>query len=151
MVLDRPGGELDGAVADQFAVPARMDVSIREGVAGLRAAPTGTVVDALVGYGLRGSLRGTAAVLVRELEDWPAPVLSVDVPSGMDATSGRTSDDAVEPDRTLTLALPKTGLDAAPGEVVLADIGLPALVFRRAGIDNESPFTDGYWIELVSP
>jgi len=51
----------------------------------------------------------------------------------------------VRPGRTLTLALPKTGLAAAAtGELVLADIGIPAGVYERAGISYRTLFLDGY-------
>jgi NAD(P)H-hydrate epimerase len=77
------------------------------------------------------------------------PVVSLDVPSGMDATTGDAHGVRVHPDRTVTLALPKTGLDAAEGALYLADIGIPAAVYDRLDIDYESPFTDADWVELV--
>ena len=54
----------------------------------------------------------------------------------------------VRPERTLTLALPKTGLQRAPGELYVADIGIPPEVFRRIGVSFKSPFGRRYWVRL---
>jgi NAD(P)H-hydrate epimerase len=54
----------------------------------------------------------------------------------------------VRPERTLTLALPKTGLHRVPGELYLADIGIPPQVFQRIGVSFESPFGRRYWVRL---
>lgn len=99
-------------------------------------AGVGVVVDAIIGYSLGGAPRGAP----REMIDWigaqTAPVISLDVPSGIDATSGEAPGAHVLASTTLTLALPKTGLDvAAAGDLTLADIGIPREVYRRAGID----------------
>lgn len=96
----------------------------------------GLVVDAIIGYSLRGPPRDAA----RRMIDWSgaqsAPVISLDVPSGIDATTGNALGPHVHPAVTLTLALPKTGLAVATtGELWLADIGIPAEVYRRVGID----------------
>ena len=76
-------------------------------------------------------------------------VLSLDVPSGLDATTGEAPGPVVCPERTLTLALPKTGLWGLPGELYLADIGIPPEVYQRLGLSFELPFEKGYWIRLV--
>jgi NAD(P)H-hydrate epimerase len=66
----------------------------------------------------------------------PVPVIALDVPSGIDSTTGEALGAHVSAAATLTLALPKTGLDAAAvGELQLADIGIPAEVYRRIGVD----------------
>jgi NAD(P)H-hydrate epimerase len=151
VVLDRPAAELTGAAAEQWAVLDAMGVAA--------ATPDGDaspfdgaalVVDALVGYGLSGPLRGTAADLVERSGATDAPVLSLDVPSGVDATTGGAPGPAADPDRTLTLALPKTGLDGRAVDLVLADIGLPRVVFERAGVayPDPGPFTGGYRVRL---
>jgi NAD(P)H-hydrate epimerase len=61
-------------------------------------------------------------------------VLSLDVPSGLDATTGDVPGVVVQPERTLTLALPKTGLGALAGELYLADIGIPREVYHPLGL-----------------
>jgi len=98
------------------------------------------IVDALIGYSLAGPPRGTAAELIR-WANGSAPILSLDVPSGLDATTGEAPGEVARARWTMTLALPKTGLlDERAGELVLADIGIPEGVYRRAAIPYRTPF-----------
>ena len=110
-------------------------------------------IDAVIGYGTEGAPRGAARVLIEWTGQASALVLSLDVPSGLDATTGLSPGARVVADRTLTLALPKTGL-AAPevGELWLADIGIPSGVFREAGIIGVPPdlFGSAFRIPLQS-
>jgi len=107
------------------------------------------VVDALIGYSLRGAPRGKAAELIDLCNQYAARVLSLDVPSGLDATAGATPGRVVRPERTLTLALPKTGLTKVEGELWLADIGIPPEVYHRLGLSFAPPFERSYWRRLV--
>jgi NAD(P)H-hydrate epimerase len=75
------------------------------------------VLDALIGYSLRGDPAGRAAQLIEWTNGQRAPVLSLDSPSGLDVTTGRAGSPCVRATATMTLALPKTGLLAAPREV----------------------------------
>jgi len=97
------------------------------------------IVDALVGYSLRGAPAGATAVLVRAANKHGAPTLALDVPTGVDATTGEAIGDAVRADATLTLALPKTGLRTAAaaayvGELYLADISIPPELYARPSL-----------------
>lgn len=107
------------------------------------------VVDALIGYGLHGKPQGRTAELIDLCNQHATQILSPDVPSGLDATTGEAPGPVVRPDRTLTLALPKTGLQHVPGDLYLADIGIPPKVYHRLGLSFESPFRQGYWVHLV--
>jgi ADP-dependent NAD(P)H-hydrate dehydratase / NAD(P)H-hydrate epimerase len=87
------------------------------------------VVDALFGTGFQGEPRPDAAELIARIDAAGAPVVAVDVPSGVDASTGEISGAAVEADLTVTFHAPKVGLAVAPGRfhagrVVVADIGL---------------------------
>lgn len=108
------------------------------------------ITDAVVGYSPHGAPRGAAEEMIEWANTQATDVLSLDVPSGVDATSGVTPGVFVTPDRTLTLALPKTGLgDAATGSIVLADLGIPLEAFRRAGVPlDRSPFDKRFLIPL---
>ena len=89
----------------------------------------------MIGYSLRGSPSGVARDLITWCNTSEAPVLSVDVPSGIDSTTGDSSGAFVAATKTMTLALPKTGLDVeAVGSLVLSDIGIPITVYERAGV-----------------
>ena len=75
-------------------------------------------------------------------------MLSLDVPSGLDATTGEALGPVVRPERTLTLALPKTGLQRVPGELYVADIGIPPEVFHHLGLSLGPIFKERYWVRL---
>lgn len=98
------------------------------------------------------------------LIDWAnraaAPVLALDVPSGLDATSGTVWEPCIRATATMTLALPKRGLLApgargAVGELYLADIGVPPQLYARPplGLAVASPFgaADVVRIEMAAP
>jgi len=147
VVLDRNPAELEGAAAHQHGILEAMGVSIGVGAESVPE-ECGVVADAVIGYGLTGGVRGTPRELVEWTHDISAPIVSLDVPTGVDATSGEVLGKAVEPTRILTLALPKTGLAGTPGNLELADISVPAAVYDRLGIAYEPPFGSRYRIEL---
>jgi NAD(P)H-hydrate epimerase len=147
VVLTREPADLSGAPATQYGIIDAMSVPISVGSKGFRPGAIETVVDALVGYGLSGPLRGTARELVEAIPEQSQTIVALDVPSGIDATTGAAPGPSITPDVTLTLALPKTGLEDVQGRLVLGDIGIPVKVFERAGIEYENPF-DGYRVEL---
>jgi ADP-dependent NAD(P)H-hydrate dehydratase / NAD(P)H-hydrate epimerase len=95
------------------------------------------VIDALLGTGLKGEPREETAELIRRMNPEDAPVLAVDIPSGVNASTGEVAGAAVNADVTVTMHGPKVGLAVAPGrfytdEVVVADIGLePARTENR--------------------
>jgi ADP-dependent NAD(P)H-hydrate dehydratase / NAD(P)H-hydrate epimerase len=99
-------------------------------------------VDALFGTGFSGAPRREAAVVIEELNALAVPVLAVDVPSGVDASTGRVAGPAVEAERTVTFHGLKIGLVVAPGrfhagEVEVADIGLARLGTRTGLVTDE--------------
>ena len=94
------------------------------------------ILDAIIGYSLSGAPRGVSASLIRAVNDHDAPVLSLDVPSGVDTATGSVYDPSIKADATLTLALPKEGLkgDAARervGELYIGDISIPPELYAR--------------------
>jgi NAD(P)H-hydrate epimerase len=114
----------DGRVAVRVLREAGRDASEATDLDGAEV-----VVDALFGTGFRGEPRPDAAELIRRMNEAGAPVVSVDVPSGLDASSGEISGAAVEAALTVTFHGSKVGLAVAPGrfcagDVVVADIGL---------------------------
>ena len=97
---------------------------------------TELVVDCLLGTGSKGELRGRPAEWARRINAVGArgvPVLAVDVPSGVDATTGSIACDTVAADVTVTFHAAKSGLVCPPGseaagEVLVWDIGLPGFL-----------------------
>jgi NAD(P)H-hydrate epimerase len=102
--------------------------------------PADLVIDAIIGYGLRGDPRGRARDLIHLANSSLAPILSLDAPSGVDTGEGRAYAPHVRAAATLTLALPKRGLliepaRAACGDLYLADISVPAALYSQLGFD----------------
>lgn len=120
----------------------------------LRTLESSLTVDAVLGYSLAGAPRGAVVDLIGWMSLGDAPVVALDVPSGLDATTGDCPGAHVRAATTMTLALPKTGLAVrAVGELWVADIGIPPLVLERAGVPPPPAglFSRGYRVRLSCP
>lgn len=88
------------------------------------------IIDALLGVGLQGEVRGIYRDLIGIINTSKAYILSVDIPSGLDATTGKVLGCCVQADKTVTFVAPKRGmvLGAGPkycGRIVVKDLGMP--------------------------
>jgi ADP-dependent NAD(P)H-hydrate dehydratase / NAD(P)H-hydrate epimerase len=93
------------------------------------SADVDVVIDALFGTGFHGEPRPDAAAQIERMNAADAPIVAVDLPSGVDANTGEVAGAAVEADATVTMQGRKVGLVVAPGrfhagDVEVADIGL---------------------------
>lgn len=100
------------------------------------------VVDALFGTGFRGAPREDAAQQIRAMNDSGAPVVAVDIPSGVDASTGEVPGEAVRAALTVTFHGLKVGHEVTPGrfhrgELAVADIGLKPRETRHALVTPE--------------
>ena len=95
------------------------------------------IIDAVIGYSLRGAPRGVTGQLIGAAGGHPAPVLALDIPSGIDATSGRIFDPSIRAAATLTLALAYDQARVAVGELYLADIGVPRELYQAEELQLE--------------
>lgn len=129
-----PMAELSGEAGDaaaaaeaagvRWAAPADADAFAVE-LAGAEV-----VVDALLGIGSLGAPRGLVADAVAAIERLGAYVVSVDLPSGVDADTGAVPGEAVAADATVTFTALKPGLLLLPGatragDVLVTDVGVP--------------------------
>ena len=120
--------EVAGAVERLHAANTRDLRVLGQGIEG-----AALIVDALLGTGVRGSLREpvrSAVELIREGRSLEVPVLAVDTPTALDLTTGQPSDPVVRADVTVTFHRPKTGLltrngQALAGRVLVAPLGIP--------------------------
>ena len=95
------------------------------------------ILDALFGTGLTSALSGIYAEAVRLVNACGRPVVAVDIPSGVEATTGKTLGEAVQADITVTFGTAKTGQFIYPGagyvgELIVTDIGIPAELLDKA-------------------
>jgi NAD(P)H-hydrate epimerase len=102
------------------------------------------VVDALLGTGFSGSPHGVVAEAIAAINGAGAPVVSVDVPSGVDAATGMVAEPAVRATLTVTFHSAKPGLWIMPGkayagEVQTLDIGIPRGAPERADVGLIAP------------
>ena len=109
------------------------------------------LIDALLGYGSEGSPREPLAGLIRWANASKVPVLAVDIPSGLDATTGEPGDPCISARATVTFGLPKTGFlgpSAKPlvGDLFVADISLPRTLYERR--TSQRIFADGSLVRI---
>jgi ADP-dependent NAD(P)H-hydrate dehydratase / NAD(P)H-hydrate epimerase len=100
------------------------------------------VIDALFGTGFHGEPREDAARAIEAMNSSGKPVVAVDLPSGVNASTGEIAGASVNATVTVTMHAPKVGLEVAPGrfrsgEVVVADIGLQHVPTRHCLVTAE--------------
>jgi NAD(P)H-hydrate epimerase len=137
VVLARPRSAFSGIAAHQLTILDRMGIPADE-PEGIQSLPgADLVIDGLLGFSLRGDPRGDLARLIAMANEHPAPTVAIDLPSGLEATSGRVGAPCIRAAMTVTLALPKRGLMEAAvdltGPIWVADIGVPAGVYEDVG------------------
>jgi NAD(P)H-hydrate epimerase len=135
-----------GAPAEQLAALQAMGAALAWAEDGWELPPCDLLIDAVIGCGLRGSPRGQARSFIELANSNPAPILSLDTPSGVDTETGSLFAPHVQAAATLALALPKSGqrnaaAAAACGDLYLADIGVPAALYEQLGITIPLLFT----------
>ncbi len=107
------------------------------------------ILDSIIGYSLKDAPRGAALEYIQWANSIEVPILSLDVPSGVNSTTGETNGEYIRASKTLTLALPKTGLiPEKTGALYLADIGIPSLVYQQLGIEYRNPFGNQFRVSL---
>jgi NAD(P)H-hydrate epimerase len=117
----------DGRIAAQILQGLGRETVVVE--PGGRLGPCDVVIDALFGTGFHGQPREEAAALIEAINGAAVPVVAVDIPSGVDGSTGEVSGAVVDADLTVTFHAPKVGLYVSPGRfragaIVVADIGL---------------------------
>lgn len=111
-------------------------------------------IDGLFGTGFQGELDEQTRALIDTVNHDRSPVLAIDLPSGLDAASGRASLPAIRADVTAALGLPMVGVlkpfaTQLVGELLIIDLGIPASVWRRVGV-SEVPSFDGRAFTTIS-
>ena len=113
----------------------------------------GVIVDAIFGTGLGRPVEGRFAEAVRYMNKSVAPVVAVDIASGLSADTGHPMGVAIEADITCTMAMPKTGHVTWPGSdytgrLHVVEIGIPEFLVDKAGITPEAMGREEFSREL---
>jgi NAD(P)H-hydrate epimerase len=99
--------------------------------------------------GVRSDNVGVYAGLIGWANSAGTSILALDVPSGLDSTTGATPGPVIRAEATVTLALPKTDLIGdKPGRLFLGDIGIPLETYRRLDLVHVPPFGNRYVVPL---
>lgn len=137
------------AAPDRLTGDARQayEFAVQEGVKVLPfaqavAPSTGVIVDALLGIGLRGAPVDAFAAAIEQINQTALPVLALDIPSGLNADSGMVATVAVQAQVTISFIALKRGLltgrgPAVCGELVLANLNIPAVIYDELSPDAE--------------
>lgn len=112
---------------------------------------TGVIVDAMFGTGLNAPLRGNALLAASLINAAGVPVLSADIPSGVEADTGRVGGEAVKANRTVTFSMAKPGHFVEPGctycgEIEIAGIGIPPEYLENASTNNFAVTGEGLFL-----
>ena len=94
---------------------------------------TDAVLDGILGTGFNGELKKKVLRLIEEVNEAGKKVLAIDIPSGVEADTGRVSTVAVMADMTLTLGLPKVDMT---GQLIVDDIGIPQSLLQSDKIQQ---------------
>ena len=103
----------------------------------------GVLIDALLGSGTQGAPRTHLHTFIREMNANPSPILSLDVPSGLDCLSGEIQDPCIQATWTFNFHIPKTSQFSAEARQVInelwtADTDLSYTMWNRAHIGVKS-------------
>jgi hydroxyethylthiazole kinase-like uncharacterized protein yjeF len=140
------GGRLQGAAATELSALRQIGVQVDDE---LDLEEADVIVDAIFGTGLSRPPAGKFAEWIEAINSSGKSVIAVDVPSGLDASTGVAYSPSVKASATITLGLPKPGLDKVGGRVVVADIGVPPNAYAAVGISVPADmFANGELIPL---
>lgn len=101
--------------------------------------PGELIIDGLIGYNLIGRVRGESAKLIESASKIKAPILAIDLPTGLDANTGKADQPVIRADATLALGYPKFGLmkpfaQNLVGKLLIGDTSIPPLVWQKIGL-----------------
>ncbi|MBI2451407.1 MAG: NAD(P)H-hydrate epimerase [Parcubacteria group bacterium] len=111
------------------------------------------IVDSLLGYGASGNPRGEMVKLIEMANNSGKTIVSVDMPTGLDADTGAPAEFTIKARHTVSIGLPKVGLlkDAASlyvGKLWLCDIGIPPSLYKEIGVEVGPIFRDDTLISI---
>ena len=141
VVADR---DLQDPLLHGWSVPVVRDGEVDDAIWSSWTSEAAVLVDGILGTGARGAPRERQAEAIRRVNSAAQPVLAIDVPSGVDATSGGVAGEAVRADVTVAFGVPKLGCLLHParahvGRHVAVEIGFPPLAASDFGARVVTP------------
>lgn len=136
--------ELDGIRKEEMEILESIDIEIN-----LQRSEKdcSTVLEGLIGYNLEGDPRNPFDSMIKDINE-SETVISIDIPTGVFPDSGDKADPAVDPDYTLTLAMPKKGMtEENSGEIWVVDISIPPEAYEEFGLYGDI-FDDNSLVKL---
>lgn len=103
-----------------------------------------TIVDALFGIGVSRDIEGEYARVIQQMNKAGARILSIDIPSGISADTGKLMGIAVQADKTVTFAYKKIGLILYPGAAYAGTIKVKDIGITDEGFEGQAPFVFTY-------
>lgn len=153
IVLSKPVENLSDVIKIQADILTRMGIPLQSNGDIQNGFRQDLIIDGIIGYSLRGTPRGAAANMISQANEFTVPILALDIPSGINATTGEVYEPAIRASATMTLALPKTGLISAPqsliGDLYLADIGVPPELYSHPSLNLQ--VGNIFWNESIIP
>ena len=136
LALSAPRIDFRDVPAKQLAIAEKLGLKVFE--SGARLAGQDLVIDALLGYSSKGAPRGSVADLIKLANLSKVPILALDIPSGLDPTTGVANQPCIVAKATITLGFPKLGFlnpesRLYVGSLYLCDISLPRQIYEAHG------------------
>ena len=142
VLTTKPDDKYSGVPGHQLAILRQLDVDVNYSSLLDDSTLPDLILDGVIGYSLNGDPRGRSADLISWANSSASPILALDVPSGLDSTSGKPRSPAIVAAASMTLAMPKAGFNSTQaksimGELFVADIGVPDWVYCKIGFERE--------------
>lgn len=126
---------------DNFKVAKKFDIEVITDISDLETVfeKQHVIIDGIFGTGFTGEPRNTAAEVILKINQSGKYVISIDIPSGVNADTGAVAEVCIKADETVTFALPKIGTILYPGahycgKLTVADICIPQKNAEKAGV-----------------
>lgn len=152
IVLTQPVEDHRDAPARQLTTLQAIGAPLAWAEEGWELPPADLIIDALLGGEPAPLPTGKVRELIHLANSSRAPILSLDLPSGVDPESGHLMTPHIQATATLAVALPKVGLVAAQavcGELYLADSGVPGALYTDLGLDVPFLFSQDTIVPLM--
>jgi len=154
LLLAAPATAYPAAVAAQLDALRALDAGIAWAEEGWELPPTDLVIDALLGPDLRTPPTGQIRELIYLANSSLAPILSLDLPSGLDPSRQALYTPHIQASATMALGLPKAGIpeaaaQGAVGDLYLADVGIAPELYMQVGVTAPQLFTTASLLRLT--